>query len=154
MVATLEELALDSDEELRALALSDLPVATSTLRSLRSTLLSTLLPASPSSSYSALIEVKSGVGGSESSLFAAELIKMYSKLAVRQGWSSELVEVIGLSGVGMGTSEAYREAILEVKGQGAFGMLRREAGVHRVQRVPATDSQGRVHTSTAGVIVR
>jgi peptide chain release factor 1 len=153
LVTTLEELATDPDEELRSLALSDLPLASTTLASLRSTLLSVLLPPSSASSLSALIEVKSGVGGSESSLFAAELVRMYMKLAARKGWKADLVETVGLAGVGMGTSEAYREAILEVKGEGAFGMLRREAGVHRVQRVPATESQGRVHTSTVGIIV-
>lgn len=78
---------------------------------------------------------------------------MYTKMAARKGWKTDLVEVIGLTGVGMGTTDAYREAILEVKGEGAFGILKREAGVHRVQRVPATDSQGRVHTSTVGIIV-
>lgn len=79
---------------------------------------------------------------------------MYTKLASRKGWKASLVEVVGLGGVGMGTGDAYREAILEVTGEGAFGVLRREAGVHRVQRVPATESQGRVHTSTVGIIVR
>lgn len=79
---------------------------------------------------------------------------MYTKLSLRKGWTATLVESVGLSGVGMGTGDAFREAILEVKGEGAFGVLRREAGVHRVQRVPATESQGRVHTSTVGIIVR
>lgn len=74
-------------------------------------------------------------------------------MATRKGWKASLVEVVGLGGVGMGTGDAYREAILEVTGEGAFGVLRREAGVHRVQRVPATESQGRVHTSTVGIIV-
>ena len=93
------------------------------------------------------------MGGSESALFAAELVRMYSRLAVRKGWKATLVESVGLPGVGMGTGDAYREAILEVAGEGAFGVLRKEAGVHRVQRVPATESQGRVHTSTVGIIV-
>ncbi|KAL8280665.1 hypothetical protein RQP46_006988 [Phenoliferia psychrophenolica] len=141
------------DEELRELATSDLPLASSTLASLRARLLSALLPPSPTSSLSAILEVKSGVGGSESALFAAELVRMYSRLAVRKGWKATLVESVGLPGVGMGTGDAYREAILEVVGEGAFGVLRREAGVHRVQRVPATESQGRVHTSTVGIIV-
>ena len=78
---------------------------------------------------------------------------MYSRLAVRKGWKAVLVETVGLGGVGMGTGDAYREAMLEVTGEGAFGVLRREAGVHRVQRVPATETQGRVHTSTVGIIV-
>lgn len=153
-MATLQDLAdNESDPDLRELALGDLPEAESTLRSLRSTLRSALIPAPPVSALSALLEIKSGVGGSESSLFAAELVRMYTKMATRKGWKASLVEVVGLGGVGMGTGDAYREAILEVTGEGAFGVLRREAGVHRVQRVPATESQGRVHTSTVGIIV-
>ena len=153
LIATLNELALDPDEELRLLAETDLPDAQATYSSLRKSLLSTLLPPTSSATFSALLEIKSGVGGSESSLFAAELVRMYTKMSVRKGWKANLVEVIGLQGVGMGTGEAYREAILEITGEGAFGVLRREAGVHRVQRVPATESQGRVHTSTVGIIV-
>lgn len=139
--------------ELRQLAETDLPQATSTLVSLRSTLLEVLMPPTTASSFSALLEIKSGVGGSESSLFAAELVRMYTKMSVRKGWKASLVEAVALPGVGMGTTEAFREAILEIKGEGAFGILRREAGVHRVQRVPATETQGRIHTSTVGIIV-
>lgn len=154
LVATLQDLSdNESDPDLRELALGDLPEAESTLRSLRSTLRSALIPAPSVSALSALLEIKSGVGGSESSLFAAELVRMYTKMATRKGWKASLVESVGLGGVGMGTGDAYREAILEVTGEGAFGVLRREAGVHRVQRVPATESQGRVHTSTVGIIV-
>lgn len=155
LVATLTELsASDPDEELRELAESDLPLAESSLASLRTRLLSALIPPAPTSALSAILEVKSGVGGSESALFAAELVRMYTRLAVRKGWKATLVESVGVPGVGMGTGDAFREAILEVAGEGAFGVLRREAGVHRVQRVPATESQGRVHTSTVGIIVR
>lgn len=135
------------------MAETDLPEAEETLKSLRSNLLSQLLPNSSTSALSAILEVKSGVGGSESSLFAAELVRMYTKWAIRKGWKANLVSVVGVGGVGMGTGDAYKEAILEVVGAGAFGVLRREAGVHRVQRIPATDSQGRVHTSTVGIIV-
>lgn len=153
-MSTLTELSSsDPDEELRELAQSDLPLASSSLSSLRARLLSALLPPAPTSALSAILEVKSGVGGSESALFAAELVRMYTRLAVRKGWKASLVESVGVPGVGMGTGDAFREAILEVAGEGAFGVLRREAGVHRVQRVPATESQGRVHTSTVGIIV-
>lgn len=143
----------ETDAEMKEMALADLPHAESTLSSQRRTLLWHLLPPPTHSSLSALLEIKAGVGGSESSLFAAELVRMYTRLAVRKGWKATLVETVAEKGVGMGTGEAYREAILEVAGEGAFGQLRREAGVHRVQRVPATESQGRVHTSTVGVIV-
>lgn len=154
LVTTLKELAeSEPDPDLRELALGDLPQAEESLASLRRALSTVLLPVSTTSSLSALLEIKSGVGGSESALFAAELVRMYSRLATRKGWRAGLVEVVGLGGVGMGTGDAYREAILEVTGEGAFGYLKREAGVHRVQRVPATESQGRVHTSTVGIIV-
>lgn len=153
LVETLHAFAEDEDEGLKALALTDLPQAKTSLSSLRSHLLSQLLPNSSTSALSAILEVKSGVGGSESSLFAAELVRMYTKMAVRKGWKTNLVQVVGVGGVGMGTGDAYKEAILEISGEGAFGVLRREAGVHRVQRVPATESQGRVHTSTVGIIV-
>ena len=77
---------------------------------------------------------------------------MYQRLSVRKGWKTNLIESDRIQAAGAG--DAYKEAILEVSGQGAFGVLKREAGVHRVQRVPATESQGRVHTSTVSVIVR
>ncbi|GAA5877917.1 hypothetical protein JCM1840_002946 [Sporobolomyces johnsonii] len=152
LIQTLRELAeTESDPDLRELALSDLPQAEASLSSLRSHLLSTLLPPSSTSSLSALLELKSGVGGSESALFAGSLVRMYMRLAARKGWKASLVEAAVVQGVGAG--DAYKEAILEIEGEGAFGILRREAGVHRVQRVPATESQGRVHTSTVGIIV-
>ncbi|GAA5959190.1 hypothetical protein JCM21900_001422 [Sporobolomyces salmonicolor] len=152
LIQTLRELAeTEPDPDLRELARSDLPQAESSLSSLRSHLLSTLLPPSSTSSLSALLELKSGVGGSESALFAGSLVRMYMRLAARKGWKASLVEATAIQGVGAG--EAYKEAILEIEGEGAFGVLRREAGVHRVQRVPATESQGRVHTSTVAIIV-
>lgn len=137
---------------MRALALADVPSALSSLSATRSRLLSVLAPSPPTSSLSALVELKSGVGGSESSLFAAELLRMYQRVAARRGWAASVVEAVGVDG--MGTGDAYKEALLEVSGEGAFGYLRREAGVHRVQRVPATESKGRVHTSTVSIIVR
>ena len=79
---------------------------------------------------------------------------MYQRLSVRKGWKTSLIESDRIQAAGGAAGDAYKEAILEVSGEGAFGVLRREAGVHRVQRVPATESQGRVHTSTVSVIVR
>jgi len=137
---------------MRELALADVPDATAALSRMRQHLVSVLAPPSPTSSLSALVELKSGVGGSESSLFAAELRRMYQRLAARRGWTASVVEAVGVEG--MGTGDAYKEALVEVTGDGAFGYLRREAGVHRVQRVPATESKGRVHTSTVSIIVR
>ncbi|KAM0752082.1 release factor [Meredithblackwellia eburnea MCA 4105] len=158
LVKSLENLSInDPDPDLRSLAELDLPDALSSLSLSRSQLLTLVLPPSSldTSSLSAILEVKSAVGGSESALFAGELVRMYSRLAVRKGWKPVVVESVGVPGVGMGSSsgDAIKEAILEVNGEGAFAFLKREAGVHRVQRVPQTESQGRVHTSTASVIV-
>ncbi|GAA5921128.1 hypothetical protein JCM3775_004102 [Rhodotorula graminis] len=152
LIASLHELAeLESDPDMRDLALADVPDATAALARMRQHLVSVLAPPSPTSSLSALVELKSGVGGSESSLFAAELLRMYQRVAARRGWTASVVESVSVEG--MGTGDAYKEALLEVTGDGAFGYLRREAGVHRVQRVPATESKGRVHTSTVSIIV-
>ncbi|GAA6036315.1 hypothetical protein JCM8097_001659 [Rhodosporidiobolus ruineniae] len=152
LIGTLQDLATsESDPDLRSLALEDVAPAQSALSASLSSLKSRLLPPSPESSLSALLEFKPGVGGSESTLFCAEMVRMYQRLAARKGWKAAVVEAVGVEG--MGTGQAYKEALLEVTGEGAFGYLRREAGVHRVQRVPETESKGRVHTSTVAVLV-
>ncbi|BGP34761.1 Peptide chain release factor 1, mitochondrial [Rhodotorula toruloides] len=143
--------ASESDPDLRDLAEADIPDAETRLRETRRTLVSVIAPPPAANSLSALVELKAGVGGSESALFAAELVKMYQRLATRRGWKASVVEYTSLEGASFGN--AYKEALVEVSGDGAFGYLRREAGVHRVQRVPATESQGRVHTSTVACIV-
>ena len=159
LVTSLRDLAdSEPDEDMRKLAESDLPPAEAALTSARHHLLQAVAPSPPVSALSALVELKSGVGGNEASLFAAELVRMYQRLAQRKGWKAQVVEAVSVEGVGAGSATggvagAYKEALVEVTGQGAFGYLRREAGVHRVQRVPATESQGRVHTSTVGIIV-
>ncbi|GAA6020927.1 hypothetical protein JCM8202_005497 [Rhodotorula sphaerocarpa] len=159
LVDSLRDLArTEPDEDLRKLAESDLPAAELSLRDARAHLLDCLAPSPPLSALSALVELKAGVGGNEASLFAAELVRMYQRVAQRKGWKAQVVEAVAVEGVGAGSSTggtagAYKEALVEVSGEGAFGYLRREAGVHRVQRVPATESQGRVHTSTVGIIV-
>jgi peptide chain release factor 1 len=108
-----------------------------------------LIPPSATAHLSALIELKSGVGGSESSLFLAELLRMYTRLANSMKWKTQLLTSNGLDGVGGGV----KDAILEIDGQGSYDTLRWESGVHRVQRVPATEASGRVHTSTVAVLV-
>ncbi|GAA5968380.1 hypothetical protein JCM11641_007613 [Rhodosporidiobolus odoratus] len=152
LISTLRELATsESDPDLRTLALEDGPPAEAALVTSLATLRSTLLPSSPESSLSALVELKPGIGGSEAALFAADLVRMYQKLAARKGWKAAVVEAVGAEG--LGTGQAYKEALMEVSGEGAFGYLRREAGVHRVQRVPETESKGRVHSSNVAVLV-
>lgn len=109
---------------------------------------SLLIPPSKTIHFGALMELKSGVGGSESSLFLAELLRMYQRLASNNNWSANVVSKNDLDGGGI------KDAIVEFKGEGAYDALYWESGVHRVQRVPATESSGRTHTSTVAVVVR
>lgn len=104
-------------------------------------------PTEPFDDKNAIVEIRGGAGGDEAALFAAELIRLYTRFAERHGWRAHLVSAnrIGIGG--------YKEAILEITGDGAFGLLKFESGVHRVQRVPATEKSGRVHTSTVTVAV-
>ncbi len=106
-----------------------------------------LLPHDPNDDRDAILEVRAGTGGDEAALFAEDLVRMYLRYAERQGWKTELIDATE------GTVGGFKEVIYAVRGEGAFGMLRWESGVHRVQRVPATESQGRVHTSAASVAV-
>ena len=106
-----------------------------------------LVPRDPMDDRAAVVEVRAGTGGDEAGLFAADLMRMYQRMAERAGWSIELVSL------SEGIPGSIKEAIFVVRGRGAFGLLRYESGVHRVQRVPATESQGRIHTSAATVAV-
>jgi peptide chain release factor 1 len=106
-----------------------------------------LLPRDPMEDRPAVVEIRAGTGGDEAALFAADLLRMYRRYAERMGWS---VDLLSLS---EGIPGAVKEAVMEVRGRGAFGRLRFESGVHRVQRVPETESQGRIHTSAATVAV-
>ncbi|MEJ7837429.1 MAG: peptide chain release factor 1 [Thermomicrobiales bacterium] len=106
-----------------------------------------LVPKDPNDDKNVIVEVRAGTGGDEAALFGADLFRMYSRYAERQKWKIEILSSTGTDGGG------FREVIFEVRGKGAFSYLRYESGVHRVQRVPATESQGRIHTSTASVAV-
>ena len=106
-----------------------------------------LLPSSETEGLSALVELKAGVGGSESSLFAAELSRMYGRFARLNGWEPTVLAS------SESDSGGFKDVILEVNGSGAYDTLRWESGVHRVQRVPATEASGRLHTSTVAALV-
>lgn len=106
-----------------------------------------LIPPDPRDKKDVIMEIRAGTGGEEAALFAADLFRMYTRYADRQGWG---VEVMSRSESGVG---GFKEIIFEVKGRGAFSRLKYESGVHRVQRVPVTEAQGRIHTSTATVAV-
>ncbi|MFN2148182.1 MAG: peptide chain release factor 1 [Anaerolineales bacterium] len=139
---------LDSDdEEMRSLAADELGRLESELDSLEGELKSMLLPSDPRDRRNVIMEIRAGTGGDEATLFAADLFRMYSRYAENQGWD---IEILSQNETGVG---GFKEIAFMVKGQGAYSRLKFESGVHRVQRVPQTESQGRIHTSTATVAV-
>jgi peptide chain release factor 1 len=141
------ELAGEADPELVALARADLNRLGPAIEDLQAELHELLLPRDPHDDRDAIVEVRAGTGGDEAGLFAAELGRMYTRYAERHGLA---VEPISVSEGNLG---GVKEAIFAVRGTGAYGLLRWESGVHRVQRVPQTETQGRIHTSAATVAV-
>ncbi len=141
------ELAHETDPELAALARVDLGRLPPEIEAVREELHELLLPRDPHDDRDAIVEIRAGTGGDEAALFAADLFRMYKRFSERQGLT---VEGISSSEGALG---GIKEAIFAVRGPGAYGLLRRESGVHRVQRVPATETQGRIHTSAATVAV-
>jgi peptide chain release factor 1 len=140
-------LAHSNDSDLVALAKGELPALEQEEASRREGLKTLLVPPDPDDDRSALIEIRAGTGGEEATLFAADLFRMYMKYAERKG---QRVEILVSNRTELG---GVKEAVLLVEGEGAFGALRFEGGVHRVQRVPVTEASGRVHTSAASVAV-
>ncbi|MGU3359886.1 peptide chain release factor 1 [Methylobacterium sp. M6A4_1b] len=136
-----------SDSEMRALAADEKPEAEAGLEAAHRALQLILLPKDSADEKSAILEIRAGTGGDEAALFAGDLFRMYGRYADAKGWK---VEVISES---EGTVGGYREVIAEVKGKGVFARLKFESGAHRVQRVPDTETQGRIHTSAATVAV-
>lgn len=140
-----------TDPELQALASEDLTTTTDTLPNLAHTLKTSLLPKHPFASLPALLEIRPGAGGSEAALFASELLTMYTSFLSRKGLA---VSTLHLDTADINNSEtSLLEAVLEIPTSGAYDLLRTEAGVHRVQRVPATESKGRTHTSAVSVLI-
>jgi peptide chain release factor 1 len=141
------ELADEADPELVALARADLARVPDEIAAVSAELQELLIPRDPHDDRDAIMEIRAGTGGDEAALFAADLYRMYQRFSERHGlrW-----EPMSLSD---GTLGGIKEAIVAVRGPEAFGLLRRESGVHRVQRVPATETQGRIHTSAATVAV-
>ena len=135
------------DPEMRALAAEEKPEAEEALLAAHRALQLLLLPKDAADEKSAILEIRAGTGGDEAALFAGDLFRMYAKYAELKGWK---VEVISES---EGTAGGYREVVAEVKGRGVFARLKFESGAHRVQRVPETETQGRIHTSAATVAV-
>lgn len=137
----------ETDPELVALAEMELAELPSQIETLEHQIRTMLLPKDPRDSRNVIMEIRAGAGGDEAAIFAADLFRMYTRYAERQNWK---VEVLSESEIGVG---GYKEVTFSIKGQGAYSKLKYESGVHRVQRVPITESQGRIHTSTATVAV-
>ena len=141
------EVLADKDPELSQLARADIERLRPELQRLEAELADLLVPADPFDDRDAIVEIRAGTGGDEAALFAAELFRMYTRFCERRGWK---VEILSLS---EGTLGGLKEAVFAARGPKAYGILRYESGVHRVQRVPLTEQQGRIHTSAATVAV-
>lgn len=151
MLANIEEarevLDTESDDELRAMAKEELDEATAALPVLEEEIKLLLIPADPEDGKNAILEIRGGTGGDEAAIFAGDLAKMYIKYCESKGWN------VSITSMSEGAAGGYKEIVMAVSGEGVYGTLKYESGVHRVQRVPATETQGRVHTSAATVAV-
>lgn len=148
-LADLESMLTDkgTDVEMRALAEADLPAVEERIEALRHDIQILLLPKDTADQKNAILEIRAGTGGDEAALFAGDLFRMYERYASERGWRMELVSA------SEGDAGGYKEIIASVSGKGVFARLKFESGVHRVQRVPATEASGRIHTSAATVAV-
>lgn len=137
----------ESDSELREIAKEEMDTANERIPGLEEEIKLLLVPADPQDSKNAIVEIRGGTGGDEAAIFAGDLYRMYTKYCESKGWRTELTSYTE------GTSGGFKEIIFTVTGEGVYGVLKYESGVHRVQRVPETETQGRVHTSAATVAV-
>jgi len=142
-----DELAAGDDADMRALAQEELPGLKARAESLLNEIKILLIPRDPNDEKNVVLEIRAGTGGDEAALFAADLFRMYTRYAERQGWR---VDVLSSNESGVG---GLKEVIATIEGKGVYSRLKYESGVHRVQRVPATEASGRIHTSTATVAV-
>lgn len=139
--------AESEDLEMRELAEAEIAELEPKIESLEKEIKTLLLPQDPRDTRNVIMEIRAGTGGDEAAVFAADLFRMYSRYAERKGWD---VEILSSNEIGIG---GFKEIVFMIKGRGAYSRLKYESGVHRVQRVPVTESQGRIHTSTATVAV-
>ncbi len=140
-------LANEKDQELREMAKEDLDALLEQKEEKESTVRLMMIPKDPEDAKNAVFEIRGGTGGDEAALFAGDLYRMYSRFFDQKGWRVEVMDVTE------GTAGGYKEVILKVNGEDVYGQMKYESGVHRVQRVPDTETQGRVHTSAASVAV-
>ncbi|MBS1491498.1 MAG: peptide chain release factor 1 [Bacteroidetes bacterium] len=142
-----EVLQKEKDEEMRELAKMEIDELEPKRDSLENEIKELLMPKDPNDEKNAVLEIRAGTGGDEAAIFAGDLWRMYQRFCERRGYKFLVVDVTE------GTAGGYKEVITSVEGEGAYGLLKYESGVHRVQRVPETEQQGRVHTSAASVVV-
>ncbi len=140
-------IAEDADQEMRTMAVADNEELKKEITKLETEINEELFPANPLDKKNVIMEIRAGTGGDESALFAAEVFRMYSRFAEKQGWK---IDVLDSSRIGLG---GFKEITFEVTGSGAYGILKYEGGTHRVQRVPETEKAGRIHTSAVTVAV-
>jgi peptide chain release factor 1 len=137
----------ETEEEMRTLAEMEIEELEPQIKKLEKSIKSMLVPKDPRDDKNVIVEIRAGTGGDEAALFAADLFRMYTRYAENKRWKSE---ILSQNEIGIG---GFKEVIFEIKGQGAYSKLKYESGVHRVQRIPETESSGRIHTSTATVAV-
>ena len=142
-----ELLETEQDQEMREMAREELETNSSRIPELEEEIKLLLVPADPQDGKSAIVEIRGGTGGDEAAIFAGDLYRMYVRYCESKGWK------VDVSNYTEGTSGGYKEVVFTVSGEGVYGILKYESGVHRVQRVPQTETQGRVHTSAATVAV-
>jgi len=137
----------EKDEDLKEMAKNELDELTLKIPEMEDRIKLLLLPADPEDSKSAIMEIRAGTGGDEASIFAGDLYRMYTRYCENKGWK------ISVTNISEGTMGGFKEVVMEISGEGVYGILKYESGVHRVQRVPKTEAQGRLHTSAATIAV-
>jgi peptide chain release factor 1 len=142
-----QEAATSSDVEFKEMARSEMKALEPQLQKLEEEMKILLLPQDPNDNRNIMLEIRAGTGGSEASIFAGDLLEVYRKYITSQGWQATMIDQ------SPGEEGGYKNVVLQVRGDAVYSKMKWEAGVHRVQRVPATESQGRVHTSTATVAI-
>jgi peptide chain release factor 1 len=147
ITSTKELLSTEKDEEMREMAKAELEQLNSGIPEMEEEIKMLLIPVDPEDEKNAVMEIRAGSGGDEASIFAGDLFRMYSKYFESRGWKVEV------NNASEGTAGGYKEIVLSITGNGVYGIMKYESGVHRVQRVPQTETQGRIHTSAASVVV-
>ena len=145
--STKELLGTEKDEEMREMAKAELEALNQQIPEMEEEIKMLLIPVDPEDEKDAVIEIRAGTGGDEASIFAGDLFRMYSKFFEQKGWKAEI------NRYSEGTAGGYKEIVMSVSGDGVYGLMKYESGVHRVQRVQQTETQGRIHTSAASVVV-